>query len=54
MDALLSKYTEEQLISELGKGHYWFADGTFYDKDKKPNNKKTASVEYAVYFRFYN
>ncbi len=54
MDELLKMYTEEQLLSELGKGHYWYSNGQFYSKVEEARNKKPTSVENAVYFRFYS
>lgn len=54
MDDLLSVYSDEQLISELGKGHFWYYDGKFYANGEKLRSKKPTSVENAVYFRFYS
>lgn len=54
MDELLNMYSEEQLLSELGKGHCWYFDGNFYSNTEKLVNKKLTSVENAVYFRFYS
>ena len=54
MDELLSMYTQEQLISELGKGHYWYSNGSFYTSAEEAMSKKPTSVENAVYFRFYS
>lgn len=54
MDEMLSKYTDEQLLSELENGHYWYSDGSFYTSNEKLLNSKFASVENAVYFRYYS
>lgn len=54
MDELLNKFTEDQLISELEKGHFWYFDGKFYSNGEKLKSKRPASVENAVYFRFYS
>lgn len=54
MDELLSRFTQDQLISELGKGHYWYSNGRFYASADKVKNEKPTNVENAVYFRFYS
>ena len=54
MDELLSVYSQEQLLSELEKGNYWYSDGEFYSSGKKPVTERRVSVENAVYFRFYS
>jgi hypothetical protein len=54
MDELLTKFTQEQLLSELEKGNYWYSDGGFYSGGKKLMNERPVSVENAVYFRFYS
>jgi hypothetical protein len=54
MDDLLTRYSNEQLLSELEKGHYWYSDGTFYSNSEKVRREKPISVENAVFFRFYN
>lgn len=54
MDDLLNMYTDEQLISELEKGHYWYSDSKFYSNDEKKAGERLTSVENAVYFRFYS
>jgi hypothetical protein len=53
MDALLSKYTDEQLISELEKGHRWFHDGDFCASPEKLAEERFISVENAVFYRYY-
>ena len=53
MDDLLTSYTNEQLISELEQGHYWYSDGRFFASAEKLTHRKLTSVENAVYFRFY-
>ncbi len=54
MDELLNMYTNEQLLSELEKGHYWYYGGSFYSNREKLRNERIVSVENAVFFRFYN
>lgn len=54
MDELLSMYSNEQLCSELAKGHYWYFNGNFYSNAKKLLNKRNTSVENALYSRFYS
>lgn len=54
MDELLSMYTNEQLFSELEKGHYWYFNGSFFSNAKKLLNKRNTSVENAVYSRYYS
>lgn len=54
MDELLNMYTHEQLVSELEKGRYWYSNGKFYKNVDKSLNERQASVENAVYFRFYS
>jgi hypothetical protein len=54
MDELLNTYTDEQLLSELEKGHFWYYDGRFFSNNETPINKRPTNVENAVYFRFYS
>ncbi len=54
MDALLKNYSDSELLHELETGHYWFAGGRFYSNEEKPRTIQTASVENAVYLRFYS
>ena len=53
MDDLLTGYTEDQLLSELEHGHYWYYDGNFHSSDEKPSGEHPTNVENAVYFRYY-
>lgn len=54
MDDLLTKFTDEQLISELEKGHYWYSDGEFFSNGEKGRGERPISVENAVFSRFYS
>ncbi len=54
MDELLNMYTQDQLLSELEKGHYWYFNGSFHSNVDQLNTERPASVENAVYFRFYS
>jgi hypothetical protein len=54
MDELLTRFSEEQLLSELEQGHYWYCDGIFCSGGEKMRFESPISVEYAAYYRFYN
>jgi hypothetical protein len=54
MDELLTQYSQEQLLSELEHGHYWYFDNGFHSTKERMKVEKPASVEYAVYFRYYS
>jgi hypothetical protein len=54
MDALLNNYTQEQLLSELEKGNYWYFNGKFHSNPEQLLSERPVSVENAVYYRFYS
>ncbi|NLT15771.1 MAG: hypothetical protein GXY05_15710 [Clostridiales bacterium] len=54
MDDLLTMFSNEQLLVELEKGHYWYTEGRFSASGESVRTEKPISVENAVFFRFYN
>ena len=54
MDDMLSAFSDDRLISELEKGHYWYSGGNFYSNWDSRMGERPTSVENAVYHRFYS